>query len=715
MRRRMRGVCPDDAQPDFVCGSTVTDHIRVLLAVPAPESQALAAAAEAVGATVLTASDRAALVQVAKTHAPQIAILDLSPAGGLGGAAMASVVQQVAPGARIIFTGEDDERYFIEALVAGDMYLPRGATVELATFALKTLLIKTGLSRTGQYQHARKYNPKAVEATAMRTMSVKLAGARTPGQVAEIVKGVLADVLPFNLFAFCPAPVEDQIMPRIYVHQPTTDAQFDGAVATLRRLAAEVFGESEAIKSIDAQMVRQRLYGSLTASADGDISETETEEAAAEFHVLHFPLVGDREQPVGFVALFRTASFDVPQPVMLFVNSLLTLAALTLARQAEAHAETISTLKAIIESRSDGLMWIEPRRNPIIVNRRARQLLALNETGPVIRADVVARLREAELYDDFFGPDAKNKQTILKAKRLPGSTEPHQIELVRVFDDQRLPIGVLLLIREPARETGSGLEEFIENLGHEIKVPLNALMGQTEILLEGVEGALNAGQTDGLKQVLQSARKILGVFDYFSASMRMSSRGLKKRPMETDALFASVVADFKLAADKVGVKIETRVEKPADTLRVDEDQFRIVLANLVSNALKFSPDGGTIALVAQPASLDAMKMAPKEAAPADEAVERATTKLRRRFVELICTDNGPGVAQADRERIFERFVQADTPPRPGSDPGTGLGLAIAKTIVEAHGGRIWADSAPDTSATRFRIILPGSYTVDPAE
>jgi two-component system phosphate regulon sensor histidine kinase PhoR len=142
---------------------------------------------------------------------------------------------------------------------------------------------------------------------------------------------------------------------------------------------------------------------------------------------------------------------------------------------------------------------------------------------------------------------------------------------------------------------------------------------------------------------------------------------------------------MRMQADRAGLTLHVRVGHGLPQVQVDPLRLQQVLVNLIHNAIKFTPPGGEIALMA-------------EAVPDGESAERTE------YVRLSVSDTGQGIPTDDLPRIFERFYRTDRARRKG---GTGLGLSIARHIVEAHGGKIWAESVEGRGSV-FHIDLPRS-------
>ncbi|HEY6241754.1 MAG TPA: HAMP domain-containing sensor histidine kinase [Burkholderiales bacterium] len=218
---------------------------------------------------------------------------------------------------------------------------------------------------------------------------------------------------------------------------------------------------------------------------------------------------------------------------------------------------------------------------------------------------------------------------------------------------------------------------FLRHVSHELKTPLTALREGSELLADGTAGPLSVGQREIVEILQQKSVQLQQLIeDLLSYHRAEESVGrLELRPIRFDRVVEQVIEDHRLAVQARRMRVELRLDPV--TLEADEEKIRAVVANLVSNAIKYSPDEGIISLA-----------------------------LRREGDEVVLdvTDAGPGIPPEDRDRIFDWFYQGERMPH-GRVLGSGLGLAIAKEFVVAHGGRIEVLSDREVGA-HFRVALP---------
>jgi len=227
-------------------------------------------------------------------------------------------------------------------------------------------------------------------------------------------------------------------------------------------------------------------------------------------------------------------------------------------------------------------------------------------------------------------------------------------------------------------------EEFVGVVSHELRTPLTSILGYIELIREDVHG-LGPDQQAYFDIVKRNANRLLSLVSdlLLVAEADGGSLRLDLQQVDLETLLRDGVAAARVAADRKAISL-TLSAVPA---RVHGDPLRLaqMLDNVVSNAIKYTPDGGRVAV---------------------------TATVHDDGVLLEVRDSGVGIAPADSERIFERFFRARTDAQ-DTVTGAGLGLAITKAIVDAHGGTIGVESRVG-EGTSFRIVLPAAPSGVPA-
>ena len=245
---------------------------------------------------------------------------------------------------------------------------------------------------------------------------------------------------------------------------------------------------------------------------------------------------------------------------------------------------------------------------------------------------------------------------------------------------KRLAGGEILLTVQDlssVRRLETQRRDFVANISHELRTPLSALKAMVETLRGGAMRDPEAAD-DFLSRIDHEVDGLAELVADLLALSRMESGGdvLELREMDAADLVREAAARLEPLATRAQILLTTATDASGARVRIDPAQMAQVLANLVHNAIKFTPAGGTVTVGTS-------------ATPAE--------------VRLFVRDTGAGIDPADLERIFERFFKSDPSRATG---GTGLGLAIAKHAVQAHGGTIGAASGGRGQGATITVTLP---------
>lgn len=229
--------------------------------------------------------------------------------------------------------------------------------------------------------------------------------------------------------------------------------------------------------------------------------------------------------------------------------------------------------------------------------------------------------------------------------------------------------------------------EFLAHVSHELRTPMASIQEGTHLLLDEIPGPLVPEQRTTLRIMADSSRRLIHLISTILDLSKMEAGMMEYRIVPTDLKRVTDISVSKVRLLADAKHVQLLVESPPQRGWVKADALRIeqVLDNLLSNALKFSSEGGIVKV----------QMKPDQKAG---------------VLEVSVSDSGPGIAPEDLPHIFERFYQGRTKTK-HSTAGSGLGLALAKKVVEAHGGRIWIESELKKGTTvRFilRLTKPGN-------
>lgn len=331
-------------------------------------------------------------------------------------------------------------------------------------------------------------------------------------------------------------------------------------------------------------------------------------------------------------------------------------------------------LSAVLQKMTDGVLIIDSVGSVQLINPAAAQLFSV-ETEAVGRP-LVEVTRQHQPFEMW-----QRCQNSGEAQSMPFELGRKKIYLsgVAMPLGPLLPGSTLLLFHDltSQRQTETIRRDFISNVSHELRTPLAALKALVETLQGGALEDPPAAQRFLGQMNAEVDSLSLMVAELLELSRIESGRvPLEIKPTRPRDIVTPAVERLALQAEHNQLALSIDVNEDLPLVQADANRVQQVLVNLLHNAVKFTPAGGQVSVSALPD-------------PGGKAV---------RF--SVC-DTGIGVEPADLPRIFERFYKVD---RSRSSSGTGLGLAIARHLVEAHGGKIWAESEPGKGSTFFFTI-----------
>ncbi|GAB4254409.1 PAS domain S-box protein [Deferrisoma sp.] len=389
------------------------------------------------------------------------------------------------------------------------------------------------------------------------------------------------------------------------------------------------------------------------------------------------PFLEERVTPIGeetFVFQYALCRVDGPDGAPLGV--------LGMVRDVTALVRLERCYAELYERATDALFGIDREGRIRVINREAEELSGY-------RRDEVESLH----FSEVVPPDEVERLKRYFEARVRGEDAPTQYEVrflhksgeerwaeVRISRETSSVGAFQASVRDitERKKLESLRREFLHLVGHDIKTPLTVIQGFASALRSGAYGELPDPQRQCVEQILDASRRVASMVERFLLAERLAQEGAwTPQPGPARTVFEAAVRGFGPRARDRGVELRAEAPVPPGVEVADAEGFRHVVENLVSNALKFTPEGGRVEVRLEP----------------DQGGLRLTV-----------ADTGRGIPARDRERLFERFYRASNA---GGTSGSGLGLHIVKLLVDRAGGRIEVDSE-EGRGTTFRVWLPAA-------
>ena len=347
--------------------------------------------------------------------------------------------------------------------------------------------------------------------------------------------------------------------------------------------------------------------------------------------------------------------------------------------------------RALFNAVNQAIMFIAPEGQILTVNNCFSEFFHLSaesvatQTFKQLQTQWIQFFSEPAIIQEYLNDNdrSQKKPVFTKIQQIAPTKRELEIQNLPVYSTASAYIGQLYILRDITRERDVERlkTEFISMVSHELRTPLTGIQGFIELLLDGEAGEVNQTQQEYLTIVNTSATRLVELVNDLLDISRIESGKMELHyaPFDLNPVIANVVQSFQ---QPIKVKKQTLTVQVADTsvvIRGDEQRIHQVLTNLVSNAHKYTPDTGHIAI---------------------------STRYEGDNVSIAIRDTGIGMTPEEQVRLFTKFYRVHNH-YTAQVGGSGLGLTISRSLVEQHGGHIDVESTAGQGST-FRITLPVS-------
>jgi signal transduction histidine kinase len=385
----------------------------------------------------------------------------------------------------------------------------------------------------------------------------------------------------------------------------------------------------------------------------------------------------------------------------------------------------LAWVSGLLDTLEKSLIVTDRSGSPLLINARARHFLdaqGFKETNePNLFSDLL-KLDSAKIFGQVEQGEhevsvrlgAAENSAAARIQWMPQSdwlvveienrTEKHadhdsatQLTVQELLQEREITYRNLLAAYLRLQEVNRQKTVFLASAAHELKTPLAVIKGYYDLLLAGSLGRLTDKQRDILEESKESCERLVRLVSMFLNYSALESGKLVLQLRENDLrdCLDELSKRWSEAFQRKGVRLEANIDPSIATFRFDYQKVQQVAANLLDNALKHTPSGGTVTMKAAPHFWE------RRVASVAPVEERRRFRLPRpNSVEVSVKDSGAGIPAEHHQEIFEDFVRVDR-----NTSGMGLGLAIAKRLIQAHRGKIWVETDPG-GGSRFTFLLP---------
>lgn len=349
-------------------------------------------------------------------------------------------------------------------------------------------------------------------------------------------------------------------------------------------------------------------------------------------------------------------------------------------------------MEAILEGMIEGVVVLDQESHQFLFNQKAKEVFRITQIS--IEGRVIAGDPSWEHFQQMLEMTLTQGLPLNEKVQVREPEEKlFQAKMAPIRNDKGEVIGALGVLEDITEmERISQLKsEFVSHVSHELRTPLTSIKGASALLARPQFGELNPKQAR-LIHILEVESAHLGdlIDDLLVlAKLEAKKNEMKLEDMDLVAISTECAESFKAVTDEKGLKIEQDYAPELPLIRADQAQIKKVFYNFIGNAIKFTPSGGKVSIFIRGIYGSSSKK-----------LSRASLN----HVEVSVVDTGIGIPAQHLPRVFEKFYRVDSGPA-APTPGTGLGLSICKEIIEAHGGRIWAESELG-KGSRFSFALP---------
>ena len=348
----------------------------------------------------------------------------------------------------------------------------------------------------------------------------------------------------------------------------------------------------------------------------------------------------------------------------------------------EKLTEEEKKMTAIVNSIAEGLILVDSDNRVLHINPAAERLLDLSEDS--INKDITELIQNGELIQIEQTPSKNEETNFVSEITLIRHNKKLVLRTIAspFLDENGQTLGTVYLFDDVTREKeiDQMKSDFISLVSHELRTPLTSIIGFVSFILDGKAGSINDRQRNSLARVQRQSKRLAALInDLLDISRIESGRiQMEQEPISLLEIVTQRIEEIRPQADEKSIQMDLTAPESVPTILGDEARMGQVFTNLIGNAIKFTPNNGEVSI---------------------------KVRVDGNLLHIEVIDTGPGIPAEERQKVFDKFYQlSDISTR--KQGGSGLGLSITKSIVEAHGGKLWIDDGNQGKGSNFQFVLP---------
>lgn len=346
-----------------------------------------------------------------------------------------------------------------------------------------------------------------------------------------------------------------------------------------------------------------------------------------------------------------------------------------------------STLESVLRSMTSAVLVVDDKENIILVNPLTETFLGVKEEN-ILGKNINEAIPQDEIKFMFLSMLKQREMFLTKEINIlnpqDGVERTVKANMAKMRLHQGGMRGIVLVLNDITKEKEIDRikSDFISITSHELRTPLASIKEAVSLVFDGAVGQIDEKQREFLAIAVRNINRLANLVNNLLdlSKIEFGRMELEKSACDLNAVAEDAIATFNVVARNKNITIKIKPNKGLPKVMMDKDRITQVFANLVSNAVNFTSDGGVITVAVDYYGPD------------------------KKHVQAIVEDTGAGIEKKEISKLFQKFHQADSSTT-RKTPGTGLGLAVSKEIIELHAGKIWVESEQG-KGSKFSFTLP---------